>query len=104
MGEKNDGTWFKSICLEENEIYVELLLSKFGIKEYNIMYNNGALSLMFKYRMDSYRCDIDKDNKQMILMKRNLCGNSRKDKFHRVCEFDGLDIWYEMLRFVTKVR
>lgn len=94
--------WFNAVSIENNEQYVTSLLRKFKIEEYNVIYGGGILSLLFKYKTDSYRCDIDKENMKVVLLKRNLCGNSRKDKFHKVKSFGGLDCFYEIIKFVVK--
>lgn len=94
--------WFHSVSLENNEKYITSLLRKFNITEYNVVYSGDCLSLLFKYKMDSYRCDVDKEHMEVVLLKRNLCGNQRKDKFHKVKEFDGVDCFYEIFKFVFK--
>lgn len=94
--------WFNTVSLENNEQYVTLLLKIFNIEEYNFTYCGDILSLSFQYQIDSYRCDIDRDEKELILLKRNLCGNSRKDRYHVVKKFDGVDVWFEVFKFITK--
>lgn len=94
--------WFNHISIEKNEQYIKLLLNEFNIKKYNITFHNEFLSLFLNYKMDSYRCDIDKEHKQLVLLKRNLCCNNRKDKFHVVCRYNGLDVWREAFKLITK--
>lgn len=96
--------WFKSVSLEDNEDYVEKLLRKFKISKYNVVYDNsGNLSLLFELNIDSYKCYIDRDEKELVLLKRNKANNTKnKDFFHLCKKFPGHDCWYDMFKFIAK--
>lgn len=94
--------WFENINLddERNRQYVERLLNKFGIINYNYITNNGVLGLVFLYELNSYRCEVHIDEMAVVLLKKNCCGDKSKDKYHFVKSVHN-DCWYEILRFVT---
>lgn len=94
--------WYGIVAIENNQDYLSSLLKKCGIVDYNFAFCNGNLSLYFTYNLSNYRVDIDTYEQCLILMKKNLCGNKGKDKFHFVKSFKTLD-WYDVLKFVTKI-
>ena len=96
--------WLKQISIKKNQNYIEKLLHKCKMNNYNFTYNGyGDYDLLLNYNNNEYKISIDDFEMCLKVFKKNQTRNKKnKEFYHLVKCIYGLDAWYECLKLIKK--
>ena len=109
--------WYQAVCFEKNKEDIILTFNYFGLEYdkdfYEVQHWNGTTAIFIQINQDGtkdvFKIILDKDLECAKILSRNKCSNCiGSDRYHVIKSADGqplcfygLDIWYDVLKFMS---
>lgn len=105
LKKKEIESWRELHCLENNHSFVEKLMKTFKIHSGNFVQGVDGEELIFRYKLDQYKVQMNNGEMCLTLLKNNNALNPRKKEYyHIVRRFVGSTPWYDLFKFVANKR
>lgn len=96
--------WIEFGSAVKNESYIEKLLLKHKINNYNFSYNGyGDCDLYIDFNMNTFKVSVNEHKECLDIFKKDIYRKAQKRKkeyFIHKKSINGIDCWYEGIKFI----